>query len=74
MVRRGGIFFFSLVSYDKVCFPKYMGGLGIRIISLLNRALMVKIAWKLAQNNADWCRIMCAKYLNQEKFCKTLSI
>lgn len=35
------------VSWDKCCLPIKMGGLGIKNLVLLNKALLGKLAWKL---------------------------
>ena len=43
----------SLVSWDIVCKPKSKGGLGIRNIIDLNNALLTKIGWKLAKDEAS---------------------
>lgn len=43
----------SLVNWEVVCKPKYMGGLGIRKISDLNKALLTKINGNLTKGKAD---------------------
>lgn len=53
----------SLVNWDTVCLPKRMGNLGLRKIGLMNKALTTKVAWKLIEGKADWCRLMEARYL-----------
>ncbi|GLJ09523.1 hypothetical protein SUGI_0111090 [Cryptomeria japonica] len=51
-----------------------MGGLGIRKINVLNKALIAKIGWTLAKGEADWCSIIRAKYLDREQFYYNLSV
>ncbi|XP_057839248.2 uncharacterized protein LOC131049223 [Cryptomeria japonica] len=62
----------SLVNWELVYKPKYMGGLGIRI-SDLNKALLTKITWNLVMGNADSCKIMRAKYFNHTPFSSLVS-
>lgn len=64
----------ALVNWDKVRYLKNNGGLGIRKFSQFNKALIAKFGWKLANENADWCHIMSAKYLDQDKFHKILNL
>ncbi|GLJ13205.1 hypothetical protein SUGI_0207640 [Cryptomeria japonica] len=63
----------ALVNCDSMCLPKSMGGLGIRKINALNKALMAKIGWTLAKGEADWCNIIKAKYLDRDQFYYNLS-
>lgn len=52
-----------LVSWDQVCQPKEIGGLGLKGLRLMNEAFMLKICWgPLTQHNALWTRVICAKY------------
>lgn len=53
----------SLVKWEKVCLPKTHGGLNIRNIQNMNKALLSKINWNLISNNKDWGENMKAKYL-----------
>ncbi|GLJ15330.1 hypothetical protein SUGI_0251420 [Cryptomeria japonica] len=50
-----------------------MGGLGIRKINALNKALIAKIGWTLAKGEVDWCNIIREKYLDREQFYYNLS-
>lgn len=34
----------SLIGYDRLCQPKFVGGLGFKKLALLNKALIMKIA------------------------------
>lgn len=58
----------ALVNWDTMCLPKSLGGLGIRKINALNKALIAKIGWNLTKDEADWCNIIKAKYLDREHF------
>ena len=52
-----------LVGWDKVCTPKAKGGLGIRSLVLLNKALLGKWLWRfgLEENNL-WRRVVVEKF------------
>lgn len=44
--------------------PKLEGGLGLRDITLLNQALIMKGLWKLASGvNSLWVKVVTAKYM-----------
>lgn len=64
----------ALVNWDTVYHPKSQGGLGIRKITNLNKALITKVGWNLMLGEAEWCTIMKAKYLNQEHFSRALDL
>ncbi|CAA7053003.1 unnamed protein product [Microthlaspi erraticum] len=52
-----------LVNWDKVCSPKEEGGLGIRKISPMNKALLAKIGWRLLNDETSlWARVLRSKY------------
>lgn len=54
----------SLVSWDKVHMDKELGGLGIKNSESLNKAYMIKLAWRfLSQPDSLWARILRDKYL-----------
>lgn len=53
-----------LLNWDILCRPKAMGGVGLRKASLLNRALLTKLAWRvLNQKETIWCKVLREKYL-----------
>ncbi|KAK0586532.1 hypothetical protein LWI29_008529 [Acer saccharum] len=53
-----------LVSWDVVCLPKHLGGLGIKKTKLMNQALLAKIGWRLnLRDSGLWGRILKDKYL-----------
>ena len=59
-----------LIGWDKICKPKSLGGLGIRKSEHMNKALQMKLLWKIiAEPNNIWVRIVNEKYLrNMELF------
>ncbi|RVW44756.1 putative ribonuclease H protein [Vitis vinifera] len=57
-----------LVSWEKVCVSKEKGGLGLRKIVQLNKALLGKWVWRFARAKDEmWKRVLVAKY-GQEEF------
>ena len=58
----------SLVNWEQVCKPKGKGGLGIRRMKDLNKSLLTKIGWRLAEGNTGWENTMKAKYLSNTSF------
>jgi hypothetical protein len=56
----------SLLAWSKICSPTSLGGLGIRLMSNHNSALLAKLGWKiLNRENLLWIRASCSKYLRQ---------
>ncbi|OMO59932.1 reverse transcriptase [Corchorus capsularis] len=52
-----------LVSWDTVCKPKRLGGLGLRNMEIHNRVLMQKTAWRFLSNpDSLWVKFLKAKY------------
>jgi hypothetical protein len=59
----GEEFKFHLVNWQKVCTPIREGGLGIRNLKCLNRALLGKWLWRYAcEPGAWWRKVVEAKY------------
>ncbi|KAH9722962.1 reverse transcriptase domain-containing protein [Citrus sinensis] len=58
----------SLVSWDKVCQPKSCGGLGLKNLEVMNKALLMKAGWNLISSPSSlWTRVLLTKYgLNKE--------
>ncbi|RVW15964.1 putative ribonuclease H protein [Vitis vinifera] len=56
-----------LVKWDTVCLDKSKGGLGVRRLSILNRALLCKWNWRFA-NERDklWRRVISRKFGEEE--------
>ncbi|KAL9408205.1 hypothetical protein AB3S75_046705 [Citrus x aurantiifolia] len=53
----------SLVKWDHICQPKLCGGLGLKNLSLMNEALLMKIGWGLISSpNSLWVQVLLSKY------------
>ena len=60
---------FPLVVWDDVCRPKSEGGLGIRRNEDVNKALIIKLGWRiLTDNDSIWAKIMRDKYVKNNNF------
>jgi len=58
-----------LVSWEKLCSSKEEGGLGLRSMGLMNKALMARMGWKLVTDpDSLWASILGSKYLNNSSF------
>jgi hypothetical protein len=54
----------SLLSWDSICKPKSLGGLGVRSMASLNKALLARLGWKLVSNQPlPWVDSLRGKYL-----------
>ncbi|XP_025630405.1 uncharacterized protein [Arachis hypogaea] len=52
-----------LLSWNKVCAPKNTGGLGIRHMSTMNHAFMIKAGWGLIERKDSlWAKVLRSKY------------
>ena len=59
----------ALTPWDKICQPKKCGGLGLRKMQDMNRALLAKWGWLLlSDDKAIWANILRAKYLKKNNF------
>lgn len=59
----------SYVAWKEITKPKGMGGLGLRSLTEMNRALVLKMAWKLARgDDTQWVKAMHAKYFPRGAF------
>ena len=58
----------SLVNREVVYKPKEKGGLGVRRLKDLNKALVAKVGWRLGKSTVDWSKIMKTKYLSNTQF------
>ncbi|KAJ3697639.1 hypothetical protein LUZ61_001344 [Rhynchospora tenuis] len=57
-----------LVSWDKITVPKAAGGLGLRDITLLNKAMAMKMLWRMVSKECEqslWVKVLTAKYLSR---------
>lgn len=52
-----------------MCTPKNLGGVGIRNLSILNRAFILKLAWRLLNDDTSlWSRTIRGKYFPKVNF------
>ena len=52
-----------LVRWDLVCLEKCNGGLGVKSLSILNKALLCKWSWRFAiEREAFWNQVIRGKY------------
>uniref|UniRef100_A0A2N9FQZ1 Reverse transcriptase zinc-binding domain-containing protein n=1 Tax=Fagus sylvatica TaxID=28930 RepID=A0A2N9FQZ1_FAGSY len=57
---------FLLVNWQQVCSPLQNGGLGIRNLSVFNKALLGKWLWRYAvESDSLWCQVVDSKYGSQ---------
>lgn len=54
----------TLKAWKSICVPKRHGGLGIRLTSEANQALISKLSWKMmSDRNSLWVRVLQGKYV-----------
>jgi hypothetical protein len=59
----------TLLSWDRICSPKALGGLGLRKMEFQNASLLAKLGWKvLSGANLLWVRALSSKYLRRNNF------
>lgn len=52
-----------LVGWDVLCKMKERGGLGLKRADEMNKALLAKLAWRVAtQGNETWAKVIKGKY------------
>ena len=55
----------TLLAWDNICKPKYLGGLGIRSLDTMNLSLLAKLGWNLSiKKPMLWVKALAGKYLN----------
>lgn len=52
-----------VVSFDRICSPYEEGGLGLRRMAVVNRAMLMKLWWNIRHSNKTWAQFLRAKYL-----------
>ena len=53
-----------MVNWDSVCKPKFLGGLGIKKATTMNKAMLAKTSWRMLQKDEGlWCDVFKSKYL-----------
>lgn len=51
------------LAWKLVCRPKNIGGLGVRRLTDMNRALLIKLGWRMIHHKESlWARVIWAKY------------
>ncbi|KAF1894166.1 hypothetical protein Lal_00004087 [Lupinus albus] len=45
------------MAWSKVCSPMEVGGLGLRSLKLMNKVVLLKLAWEMRSSNQDWAMI-----------------
>lgn len=61
-------------SWDKMCRPKKMGGLGFRKKEATNKAFLSKLVWRVMSDDDNlWIQIVKNKYLREKEFMATKS-
>ena len=64
--------FLAWKSWDSLCCPSSIGGLGFKKSKALNSALLAKLAWMMASNRDSLCmRILRAKYKVKEDWLRS---
>ncbi|XP_021719982.1 uncharacterized protein LOC110687662 [Chenopodium quinoa] len=57
------------LSWEKLCLPKSLGGMGFRDLKIFNQALLVKQGWRLMNNpNSLIFKVLKAKYFKNGNF------
>jgi hypothetical protein len=57
---------FHAVGWDRITTPKWMGGLGLRKLEVMNKACLLKLVWQFKENgNEYWCKVLRSKYGNE---------
>ena len=53
----------ALIAWDQIYKPKMDGGLGIRLVRSMNKALLAKQGWRVYHYHKEWSTIQKHKYL-----------
>lgn len=47
-----------------MCKPKFLGGLGIKKATTMNKAMIAKTSWRMLQKDEGlWCEVFKGKYM-----------
>ncbi|XP_026398577.1 uncharacterized protein LOC113294395 [Papaver somniferum] len=63
----GDIRKFKTLSWKKVCSPYSEGGLGLQRLKILNKALLMKILWRIINSEAEWALFIKAKFQDKKQ-------
>lgn len=55
-----------LVSWEKICTPREQGGLGIRELESMNKALMGRLAWNMLVKLENLCSMVLREMYGRE--------
>ncbi|ONK78423.1 uncharacterized protein A4U43_C02F18610 [Asparagus officinalis] len=54
---------FHPIGWNRICTPKQVGGLGIKKLSIMNEACLLKLSWRsLHETEGLWVKVLKAKY------------
>lgn len=54
----------NLIGWDRICKPKFLGGLGLRKAKVNNKAMQMKLLWRILRDpNNLWVQLVKKKYL-----------
>ncbi|XP_026416700.1 uncharacterized protein LOC113312161 [Papaver somniferum] len=56
-----------VLKLDKVCSPFEEGGLGLRRLEIMNKALLMKLWWKIQNNKEDWAKFFQEKFITKKR-------
>ncbi|KAJ1696584.1 hypothetical protein LUZ63_005096 [Rhynchospora breviuscula] len=66
--ENGGKQKMHLVAWERIAKPNDQGGLGLRDVTIISRAMMLKLLWKLASKehtSKSWIALLTAKYMSR---------
>lgn len=53
----------AMVSWERICQPKMVSGLGLKNLHHINEALLMKIRWNIVVSPTSlWIKVLCSKY------------
>lgn len=52
-----------LINWEVLCRPKEVGGVGLKCAATMNKALLIKLAWRLLnEEEPTWSKVVRSKY------------